>query len=102
MTVTLLILLPSITSLLVSFRDPPNSLQLFVSHAFSSLICTTLVYFVLKSQASKTSFGADRDIKQAPNEQDHTWSLAKTLIWVLVVPGLVVMLVVMTTLAIFL
>lgn len=89
-TVALLFLLPISLSLLVSFRDPPNSFYLFVYHSFTSLILTPLIYFILmsKNKAKEQIKGSTSEL--APDEK-KSWSLVQSLLWVIVVPALVLM-----------
>lgn len=89
-TVALLFLLPISLSLLVSFRDPPNSFYLFVYHSFISIIFTPFIYFILMSK-NKAKEQIKGSTSELATDEKEGWSLWQSLLWVIVVPAIVLM-----------
>jgi len=83
--------LPVLTSFFLSFRDPSNSLQLFVYHSFASLILTTIFYFVFKAGTRSKDKERKSEVNLTPAKDGSTWSFGRTLLWALFLPAIIVM-----------
>ena len=89
--VVALLVLPIFVSLLVSFRDPPNSFSLFIQHSFVSLIFTLFIYFSYRLKRIDPEKQTDPDDEKQSAKNEGTWSFGKSLLWALIVPAFVIM-----------